>query len=220
MLGMMTSRTYLYLGLSMVLLFLLVTLHSHTQLHGTHSGISLGHYFGNKFIRNRFKDETDSSLLAQPMKVLLTSSSRLHRKYKHYIGPSLDVALGRVPVCAYADLLTYWRAPTRQDISYITPFASSIPSNSIKYVTFEPDCGGWNNIRMQMEVVLVFALVTGRTLVLPPDQHMYLLLAGDKEQKAHSFADFFDFDFIGTRVHIISMEVSTSHNSYLCSYML
>jgi hypothetical protein len=41
-----------------------------------------------------------------------------------------------------------------------------------KYITFEPDVGGWNNIRMQMELVLVFAAVTGRTLVIPPEQAM------------------------------------------------
>lgn len=66
--------------------------------------------------------------------------------------------------------------------------------------------GGWNNIRMQMELVLVFAYATGRTLVLPPDQPMYLLDKGKKHQKAHSFADFFPFDYINQRMKVISME--------------
>ena len=34
---------------------------------------------------------------------------------------------------------------------------------------------GWNNIRMAMETVLVMAHAMGRTLVLPPQQKMYLL---------------------------------------------
>jgi hypothetical protein len=59
---------------------------------------------------------------------------------------------------------------------------------------------------MQMETVLVFAAATGRILVLPPDQPMYLLNAGKGHQKAHSFADFFPFDLINSRVSVISMQ--------------
>jgi hypothetical protein len=59
---------------------------------------------------------------------------------------------------------------------------------------------------MQMELVLVFAFATGRTLVLPPDQPMYLLNQGKGHQKAHSFADFFPFDYINQRMSVISME--------------
>mmetsp|Transcript_25213 Transcript_25213/g.36971 ORF Transcript_25213/g.36971 Transcript_25213/m.36971 type:complete len:121 (+) Transcript_25213:242-604(+) len=44
-----------------------------------------------------------------------------------------------------------------------------------KYLTFEPDHGGWNNIQINMETVLVVAVPMGRTLVLPPDAGMYLL---------------------------------------------
>ena len=68
------------------------------------------------------------------------------------------------------------------------------------------DVGGWNNIRMKMELVLVLAYATGRTLVLPPDQPMYLLNKGKGHQKAHSFADFFPFDYINHRMPVISME--------------
>lgn len=106
--------------------------------------------------------------------------------------------------CLHGHLMSYWRPPTEADLRYVSPFASHGPPN--KYVTFEPDVGGWNNIRMQMELVLVFAYATGRTLVLPPDQPMYLLQAGKGHQKAHSFADFFPFEKIKERVPVLSME--------------
>lgn len=103
-----------------------------------------------------------------------------------------------------AEMLQFWKQPTLSDLMYESPFAKVGPA--IKYVTFEPDVGGWNNIRMQMETVLVFAASTGRILVLPPDQPMYLLNKGKGHQKAHSFADFFPFEVISKRVKVISME--------------
>merc|ERR1719343_898072 len=53
-----------------------------------------------------------------------------------------------------------------------------------KYLTFEPDHGGWNNIRMSMETILVLAHAMGRTLVLPPAQRVYLLDNGEKKHKS------------------------------------
>ena len=52
----------------------------------------------------------------------------------------------------------------------------------------------------------MFAAATGRTLVLPPDQPMYLLHHGSGHQKHHNFADFFPFEHIKTRVDVITME--------------
>ena len=46
-----------------------------------------------------------------------------------------------------------------------------------KYLTFQPDNGGFNNIRMAFETALVLSVAMGRTLVLPPKQQ-YPLLVG------------------------------------------
>lgn len=103
------------------------------------------------------------------------------------------------------DLVKFWKVPIEADLNYRNPFYSK--GQETKYVSFEPDVGGWNNIRMQMELVLVFAAATGRTLVLPPDQPMYLLNQGKGHQKAHNFADFFPFDLISkTTVPVITMQ--------------
>jgi hypothetical protein len=49
-----------------------------------------------------------------------------------------------------------------------------------------------------METAVVFAVATGRTLVLPPQQNMYLLWNGKPKQhkQEFSFADFFHFESI------------------------
>ena len=76
-----------------------------------------------------------------------------------------------------------------------------------QYVTFEPDHGGWNNIRMAMEVVLVFAFATGRTLVMPPEQGMYLLNKGvsQDDNKLH-FSDFFYLHRLREKMELMEMK--------------
>jgi hypothetical protein len=111
------------------------------------------------------------------------------------------------PECPRVDRVAYWKPEaTLVDLGFVPPLKHVGPP--VKYVTFEADQGGWNNIRMQMETVLVFAAATGRTLVLPPDQGMYLLDKGKGHQNAHHFSDFFPFERIKKDgvVNVISME--------------
>lgn len=111
--------------------------------------------------------------------------------------------------CPHADLVKYWRKPSDEDWLYKSHYEldnDRTGTTGEKFVTFEPDVGGWNNIRMQMEIVMVFALATGRTLVLPPDQPMYLLFAGKGHENVHSFADYFPFEWISKRMSVITME--------------
>ena len=104
--------------------------------------------------------------------------------------------------CGVSDLF-YWNRYV-DDIDVPNPWALTGPET--KYVTFEPDHGGWNNIRMAMEVVLVYAYATGRTLVMPPRQGMYLLNKGDaKDNKLH-FTDFFYLNRLREKLKIIEME--------------
>jgi len=112
---------------------------------------------------------------------------------------------------ARLDALAYWNEPQGEsDISFISPFAPTLQSNEKRYVTFEPDRGGWNNVRMSLEIVIVFAAATGRTLVLPPDTPFYLLSKKTEGMKSkhHGFADFLDLDneALRKKVDIISMK--------------
>jgi hypothetical protein len=55
------------------------------------------------------------------------------------------------------------------------PSANNLLQGEEKYITFSVDRGGWNNVRMSMEIIFVIAAVTGRTLVLPPKEPLYRL---------------------------------------------
>ena len=105
------------------------------------------------------------------------------------------------------DELAYWNEPGPYDTGFQSPFAPQQDAQSSRrYVTFEPDRGGWNNIRMSMEIIFVFAAATGRTLVLPPDTPFYLLTDNQgKGSKHHGFADFIDVNKL-KEVDIITMK--------------
>lgn len=80
--------------------------------------------------------------------------------------------------------IVYWK-DIPHDSHMVSPYISSSSSSSSstasfckhenttltheeKFLTFEPDEGGWNNLRMAMETTVAMALIMGRTLVLPP----------------------------------------------------
>ncbi len=102
---------------------------------------------------------------------------------KAYGGPSKEVAQEMV----------YWQ-DISSDSSYTPPFykINNQKGKKRKYMTFEPDGGGWNNIRMAMESTIAMAIAMGRTLVMPPQKKMYLLgNKKDGQQHHFSFVDFF-----------------------------
>jgi len=107
-----------------------------------------------------------------------------------YGGPPDDYATSEI---------VFW-SDIPSDAKYHSPFYDH---NNVKYLAFQPDGGGWNNIRMAMETALVMAHAMGRTLVLPPKDRMYLL------GTELSFNDFFHLESIDReheKFDIITME--------------
>lgn len=70
-----------------------------------------------------------------------------------------------------------------------------------RYLAFEADLGGFNNILMQLEIMVVLAWLTRRTLILPPAKPFYLL--GDVPR---SLLDFFDLEAMRNHVDAITAE--------------
>jgi len=85
-----------------------------------------------------------------------------------------------------ADEMIYWNKDANEKLS--SPYAE--PHEKTRYLSFEYDQGGWNNIRMGFESVVAIALGSNRTVVLPPAKSLYLLSKGSHID--HGFLDFFD----------------------------
>eukprot|EP00536_Pseudo-nitzschia_multiseries_P016290 jgi/Psemu1/247440/estExt_Genewise1.C_10660005 len=131
--------------------------------------------------------------------------------------PALEGAKWGHVVCDVdVDDVAYWNDPQgKRDQNFVSPFGrqtvaasngDSIEKRQRRYMTFEPDPGGWNNIRMSMEIIFTLAATTGRTLVLPPKAPFYLLGMGEKN--ARSFGSFYDIskNEFQKEVEVISME--------------
>jgi len=78
-----------------------------------------------------------------------------------------------------------------------------------RYLTFELDPGGLNNIRMSLEYHILVARLTGRTLVLPPADSWYLLNWGPTKRGGNqggltAFGDIFDLESMARWVRVLT----------------
>jgi hypothetical protein len=113
--------------------------------------------------------------------------------------------------CKLYNYVRFWNRRFFPEDCYESPLRPAMkektPWDKQKYVVFEPDWGGWNNIRMAAETVMIFAHATGRTLVMPPTMKFYLLDKNKSPQDNESgFDKFFDLNKIRESITIISME--------------
>jgi hypothetical protein len=107
----------------------------------------------------------------------------------------------------------YWRSNPADD-AYISPVTPHRHNFDEKYFTFEYDSGGWNNVRLSLECLMVVAHAMGRTVVLPPAQRLYLLSQRHKDADSNTFKrvsginDFYNIDALRRNqgMHLITMK--------------
>lgn len=79
-----------------------------------------------------------------------------------------------------------------------------------RYVTFDADKAGVNNIRLVFEYVVVIAAITGRTLVLPPKSSWYLINHGPMPKELQGgfthISDLYDIDALAKVIPVINTE--------------
>ena len=68
----------------------------------------------------------------------------------------------------YSELI-YWQ-DFPLDATFTSPYYN--PHERTKYLTFEMDGSGWNNIRLGFENMMLLAHSMGRTLVIPPKRQI------------------------------------------------
>ena len=127
--------------------------------------------------------------------------------------------------------IAYWNTPTPLTAGLSSSAAGApveqapqlsrlFPQVQGKYVLFDVDHGGFNNIRLAFEVVVLFAIVTGRTLVLPPAMSWYLIDYGPMGKKKDKngfrlqsfegtlsqFSDFFDIKDLQKVVRVMTTD--------------
>ena len=133
-----------------------------------------------------------------------TPSPQEHRARKRMFAtppPRVATSPPRESCASIIERMRYWS----RGETHASPYASYGPSR--KYLTFEPDAGGWNNIRMAFETLAVLAHATGRVLVMPPPQRLYLLkVTHEGNKRAHHGVDaFLDFDALRGALEVISI---------------
>lgn len=107
------------------------------------------------------------------------------------------------------DMVYWYDVPSDSD--YVNPFQKrNIEKGQEQFFIFEKDPAGFNNFRMSLETIVTTGIAMGRTIVLPPEQPMYLWNSNNKNHKGRfSFYDFYHLTAIREEhptIKIITMQ--------------
>ena len=162
-------------------------------------------------LKDAFKDLKDENFMVSTTMNIELSELKFTGNSSLKLSIKRDCIISFPPSCRISPYVKYWDEDADCFPSPLRNFSgSSQPIEDRKYVVFQPDLGGWNNIRMALEVVIVFAYVTGRILVLPPNAILYLLHFNKNWGKNKSnVKDYIDFNRLMNPEHgleVITME--------------
>ena len=179
------QRSWLLILLSTLLVLVALTTFFNLQRHvDTHSALEAERY-ASDHVQTRLR--TRISHLEAQLAALQTSPNTTH-SLPHSSTPQetdFTTKLNRYHI-------RYWRESESE-----WP-ADPLPATS-KFVTFSPWRGGFNNIRMSLEMAVAAAFALNRTLVMPPAYKMYL-------RGASSLESYFDYDALRKGIPVIKYE--------------
>ena len=194
--------------------------HDTTQVNSS-STFFVDHVNGPKNSKTILSEEEISNLALRNFSRLYALDTRL--THPTFIEEDEKTTVGECvasfpPSCELNPYVRFWKkrfkdsdcrkSPLKmfRQLHRITAENSSSSISLNRFVVFQPDGGGWNNIRMAAETAMVFAIASGRTLVLPPNMTFYLLNKnGNAKLDTSSFANYFDLRKISELVDIITM---------------
>ena len=91
------------------------------------------------------------------------------------------------------DMVYWYDIPSDED--YLNPFQEIAMNSDVEqFLLFQQDSAGFNNKRMSIETILTMGISMGRTIVIPPEQPMYMWKDRGKQRHRFSFEDFFPLE--------------------------
>lgn len=138
----------------------------------------------------------ESSIIHYPNEIFDLEKNRIFFKQDFTFNTSRRIEVFKARNKIDNDLLLnldQYRTDYFYELKYSFPYLFKNYTGEDGHLYIQPWSGGFNNIRMSLELAICFSYLLNRTLILPERYSMYLL-----ENESH-FEDFFDLNNLGIK---------------------
>ena len=167
-------------------------------------------------LKQKYQDETNNVNFNEENIDHSNTSKRMNRKLKSTSESSCQKKYPET--CEIYPYIKYWTHEFTDRDCYVSPTkleqrdlhtgTNKSEHKEHKYVVFRKDSGGWNNIRCAFESIVIYAIASGRTLVMPPKEIWgpWLRANQNPDDNLSDFNDFVNIKKLEGVLHIISMD--------------